>query len=69
MLEPWDSPNRTRRLDADTKQPISDAEWEEWEWFNVTAMTDPPDAHMYIRTFKRSNARTTAEHHAPADRS
>jgi hypothetical protein len=49
----WDSPLRTRRLDYHTKQKIPDAEWQAWNWYNVTCRNDPQDAHVYIRTWKK----------------
>lgn len=50
--EPWDSPRRTRRLD-ENDQPISDDEFEQWDWFDITSLYDPDDVRRLTRLCKR----------------
>lgn len=39
-----------RRIDVDTGLEITDAEWEGWDWHDVTTMQGyMPGTHLYMR--------------------
>jgi hypothetical protein len=49
----WDSPLRTRRIDYETRKEITSEDWNKYEWYNCTSRSDPPDAHVYARTWEK----------------
>jgi hypothetical protein len=48
-MNEWDSPERTRRLEWQTRREIPLDEFRLYLWYDVTSMSDPEDAHVYVR--------------------
>lgn len=45
----WDAPfTRMQRTSDGKLVPITDAEWAEYEWYDITSLDDPTGVHVFI---------------------